>query len=113
MRNKEGVVTARHAGNAPVQQTAILDSVIRVNRQGASAKAGGHPAPFPVGLPAYILDSWPGDVFEPFCGSGTTLIACEQKDRRCFGMELSPAYCDVIVRRFENMTGEKAVRWED
>lgn len=109
MRNKEGVVTARHAGKAPVQATAILDSVIRVNRQGASAKAGGHPAPFPVGLPAYILDSWGGDVYEPFSGSGTTMIACEQKKRRSYCMELSPAYCDVAIRRFENLTGERAV----
>jgi DNA modification methylase len=51
-------------------------------------------------------------VYEAFCGSGTTLIAAEQLGRKCYGMEISPAYCDVIVRRFENLTGEEAVRWD-
>ena len=51
-------------------------------------------------------------VFDPFLGSGTTLIAAEQLDRRCFGMEIDPTYCDVIVKRFENLTGEEAIRWE-
>ena len=49
------------------------------------------------------------DVYDPFLGSGTTLIAAEQLNRRCFGMEISPAYCDVIITRFERLTGEKAV----
>ena len=48
-------------------------------------------------------------VFDPFMGSGTTLIACEQLNRRCYGMEIDPLYCDVIVKRWENLTGEKAV----
>lgn len=49
----------------------------------------------------------------PFSGSGTTLIAAEQLNRRCFAMEISPQYCDVAVHRFDKMTGEKAVRWEN
>ena len=48
-------------------------------------------------------------VYEPFAGSGTTLIACELLGRRCFAMELSPGYCDVIVQRWEKRTGGKAV----
>lgn len=48
-------------------------------------------------------------VYDPFLGSGTTLIAAEQLKRRSFGCELSPGYCDVIVARFEKLTGEKAV----
>ena len=43
-----------------------------------------------------------------FCGSGTTLIACEKLKRRCFGMEIDPLYCDVIIERWENFTGQKA-----
>ncbi len=50
------------------------------------------------------------NVYDPFLGSGTTVIAAEQLERRCFGTEISPGYCDVIVRRWENFTGQKAVR---
>jgi DNA modification methylase len=50
------------------------------------------------------------DVYDPFLGSGTTLIACEQLGRRCFGMEIEPGYCDQIVARFEAFTGQKAIR---
>jgi len=47
-------------------------------------------------------------IYDPFLGSGTTLIACEQLSRKCYGMEISPAYCDVIVKRWEDFTGKKA-----
>jgi DNA modification methylase len=107
-RGKDGVVKERSAGNAPVQSHAIHDSVFRVNRQGAMHGADGHPAPYPVGLPLIALQSWAGDVYEPFCGSGTTLIAAEQLGRRCYGMEISPAYCDVIVKRWQQFTGKTA-----
>ncbi len=54
-------------------------------------------------------NSKPGDaVYDPFLGSGTTLIAAEMTGRRCYGLEISPAYCDVIVRRWEEFTGKKA-----
>ena len=49
-----------------------------------------------------------GVVFDPCCGSGTTLIAAEQLGRKCYGMEISPAYCDVIVQRWEKLTGKTA-----
>jgi site-specific DNA-methyltransferase (adenine-specific) len=53
-----------------------------------------------------LNNSAPGDsVYEPFCGSGTTLIACEATDRSCFAMELDPHYCDVIAQRWANATG--------
>jgi len=47
-------------------------------------------------------------VYDPFLGSGTTLIAAEQLGRKCYGLEISPAYCDVIVKRWETLTGKKA-----
>lgn len=50
-----------------------------------------------------------GLILDPFLGSGTTLIAAEQLGRKCYGMEISPAYCDVIVKRWETLTGKKAV----
>jgi DNA modification methylase len=70
-----------------------------------------HPCPKPVELWAKLIEpqTKKGDiVFDPFLGSGTTLIAAEQLNRVCFGMEISPAYCDVIVKRWENLTGKKA-----
>ena len=52
-------------------------------------------------------------IYDPFLGSGTTLIAAEQLGRKCYGMEISPKYCDVIVKRWENLTGKKATRGQD
>jgi DNA modification methylase len=51
-------------------------------------------------------------VVEPFGGSGTTAIACEQLGRKCYMMELDPHYCDVIIARWEKLTGEKARKAE-
>ncbi len=59
-----------------------------------------------------ILNHFDGDVFEPFLGSGSTLIACEKTNRKCYGLELDPHYCDVIVKRWEDYTGNKAERFE-
>lgn len=77
-----------------------------------NARSNGHVAAFPVVLPGrYILMyTKEGDLInEPYCGSGTTLIACEQLGRICYGMEIDPVYCDVIVKRWETLTGQKAV----
>ena len=52
-------------------------------------------------------------IFEPFGGSGTTLIAAEKASRKTYVMELNPAYCDVIIKRWEMLTGGKAVRISD
>jgi DNA modification methylase len=49
-------------------------------------------------------------VYEPFAGSGSTVIACERTGRTCMAMELDPGYCDVVVRRWEDFTGRKAER---
>jgi DNA modification methylase len=51
-----------------------------------------------------------GTVYDPFLGSGTTLIAAEQTGRICYGIEIDPRYCDVIVKRWENLTGKTAER---
>lgn len=71
-----------------------------------------HPTMKPIELIAYqIKNSSKREdvVLDLFGGSGSTLIACEQLDRNCFMMELDPKYCDVIIKRWENQTGEKAV----
>jgi DNA modification methylase len=59
----------------------------------------------------YANHGGPGDaIYDPFLGSGTTLIACEMLGRTCFGMEFDPIYCDVIVKRWEDFTGKAAER---
>ena len=71
-----------------------------------------HPATFPVGLPAEYIKAMTNEgdiVIEPFGGSGTTLIACHELNRQCRIMELEPKYVDVIIRRWEDFTGMKAV----
>jgi DNA modification methylase len=68
-----------------------------------------HPTTKPVSLLADILlATTRTSVFDPFLGSGTTLIAAEQLGRKCYGMEISPQYCDVIVKRWETLTGKQA-----
>jgi len=74
-----------------------------------------HPAMFPVELPWRCIkmhSDRDGIVLEPFSGSGTTIIAAEQTDRCCYAMEVSPVYCDLAIKRWEEFTGEKAVRME-
>lgn len=76
------------------------DSIWRFNKP---LKNGEHPTMKPISLCAQGIknSSKIGDiVFEPFGGSGSTLIACEQTDRRCRCIELDPKYCDVIVKRY-------------
>jgi DNA modification methylase len=75
-----------------------------------------HPTMKPVELVARALtnSSGKGDlVFEPFAGSGTTLVAAQQTGRTCYAVELEPAYVDVICARWEALTGEDAVRESD
>jgi DNA modification methylase len=78
----------------------------------ASHDAMGHAAAFPVGLPEFFCKAYTdaGDiVYDPFCGSGSTLIAAHKTDRAGFGCEISPAYCDIIVHRWQTFAKAKAV----
>lgn len=78
-------------------------------------RTGGHPAEFPVELPARFIKmhTRPGDIIlEPFCGAGTTMIAAEQLGRVCYGVELDPHYCDIILARWEKLTDRKAQKIE-
>ena len=52
-------------------------------------------------------------VYDPFCGSGTTIIAAQRTGRKCLACELNPVYCDAIVKRWEHETGERAIREGD
>ena len=81
------------------------DSIWRFNKP---LRNGEHPTMKPIALCAQGIknSSKPGEfVFEPFGGSGSTLIACEQTKRRCRCIELDPKYCDVIVKRYIEFIG--------
>ncbi len=69
-----------------------------------------HPTMKPVELITMALSDQPTKkiIYDGFLGSGSTIIACEKMDRICYGMELDPKYCDVIIKRWENFTGKKA-----
>jgi len=90
-----------------IQDHKIPDSVIRAGRQ--KGGIAGHPAPFSVALAEHVVQSWPGDTYEPFSGSGTTIIACEQLGRKARAIEIAPVYVDVAVRRWQQFTGKQAV----
>jgi DNA modification methylase len=109
-RGKDGVVKRISSPDKCGGDTKIPDSVIRISRNATIDMArNNHPATFPVQLPAEIIDCWGGLIYEPFSGSGTTIIAAEQLNRKCYAMEIAPIYVDVAVKRWENLTGKTAV----
>lgn len=98
----------KHIFNFPDSGHAL--SVWEINKKSGDS---GHPCEKPVAVPEHAIlhSSKEGQiVVDLFMGSGTTLIACEKNNRVCYGMEIDPAYCDVIIERWEDFTGEKAER---
>jgi len=73
----------------------------------------GHPCPKPIAVWAWLVERLTTEqgqlVFDPFLGSGTTLIAAEQLGRRCYGMEISCQYSDVICQRWAKLTGRQPI----
>lgn len=118
LRSGENTFTGLRAkGATKIQPTKKMDSVIRVGRhKGSLGKDIDHPAVFPIGLPLEMIPAFTDvghAVFDPFCGAGTTILACEQLDRAGFGMELQPTYADIAVIRWQRLTGHQAVREAD
>lgn len=108
-REKDGT-TSRHIRHHTDDNNKPMESVCRVMSELGKIREE-HPAVFPVALPIEYIKAMTdaGDVvIEPFGGSGSTLIACEETGRKCRMMELAPEYCDVIVERWEKLTGKKA-----
>jgi DNA modification methylase len=88
-----------------------LQNIIRINPKGENENAGLHRAVMPIALPIWAiaeLCKTAESVIEPFSGTGTTIIAAEQLSRRCYAIEISPAYVDVAVQRWEKLTSKKA-----
>lgn len=91
----------------------IWYGVIEGNWAGNNQFAGMHRATFPLYLPTEVINRMTDDdavVLDPFGGTGTTLIACEDTGRTCYMQELEPQYCDLIVRRYiERVGGSESV----
>ena len=101
---KEGKKPHKFYGDR--KQTTVLE----FNKPSANRE---HPTIKPLELMSYIIkqSSQENDnILDLFGGSGSTLIACEQTNRNCYMMELDPHYCQVIINRWEEFTGEKAVK---
>ena len=93
----------------PVAVKEVTSNFWQISNTGAQAE--NHKACFPVALPEKgisIVANNTGLVFDPFGGSGSTLIACEKTGRDCRMMELDPKYCDVIIKRWQDFTGQQA-----
>ena len=114
LRNKDGTLRTWTQVGQRTQDHRIPDNVIRVTRHKTHDDyTSAHPAVFPVDLPAFMMDTYSHDgavVYEPFCGSGTTLIAAERQHRACYALEIEPRYVDMAVARWEAYTGQQAER---
>jgi len=109
--NKNKSKTGNIAISGPsVKSIARPGNVIRA---AGNNESWGHPAMFPVKIPEFFikLTTQRGDkVLDPFLGSGSTLIAAEKTKRACFGIDLQPKYVDIVLTRWEEFTGQKAVK---
>jgi DNA modification methylase len=107
-RHQHELIMCGSRVSVPFDPKKAQGNVIQAKRTGNV----NHATEKPVELIAKILEvtDMAQTVCDPFLGSGTTLIAAEQLERTCYGIEISPAYCDVVVQRWQNLTGEKATR---
>jgi DNA modification methylase len=76
---------------------------------GSKEEKFDHPTQKPIALMERPIKNHDGAVYEPFGGSGTTLMACETLGRNCYSIEIEPRFVDVIVTRFQNFTGRAAI----
>jgi len=92
----------------------IITDVLVVNTDRIPDLRDKHSCPKPVGLMTTLIQSLSpnGGILDPFLGSGTTLIAAEKLNRICYGMEIDPKYCDVIIKRYADYMGmsEESIR---
>jgi len=101
-RQKDGSLRPATSPNAMGQAYKIPDSVIRTPHHIGSDI--GHPAMMGVGLAVFCIETWATEnVYDPFLGSGTTMVAAEQLGRICYGMEIEPKYVAVALERMSGM----------
>ncbi|PWS34326.1 DNA modification methylase [Falsiroseomonas bella] len=116
LRAADGEVKAYTHIGLPVQEMRIPDSVLRITRHKGRGIETEHPAVFPVALPEFLMRAYTdeGDVvFEPFGGSGTTILAGQRTGRRVRAIELAPAYVDLAIARWRMLHPELPVTLAD
>ena len=112
-RKKDGSIRPISSPEVCNQPRKIADSIIRVNRNPTEAQKTNHPAVFPTKLCEYMYSSFViigARIYDPFTGSGTTVIACERSGMNAYCMEVDPDYCDSIIDRWQRFTDKEAVR---
>lgn len=89
----------------------IFDFVWQGYYRGKPKEAHHHPTQKPVPLMEWCIEKAKAGetVYDPYCGSGPVLLACERTGRACYAAEIEPPYCDVILHRWEQETGQQAV----
>ncbi len=100
LRGKDGTMKGFSSAGKKVNSTKVIDSVIRCQPQRGGID--GHPAPFSVEFAKILIEVYAIEnelVYDPFLGSGTTMVACQNLNRKCRGIEISPDYCAVILER--------------
>lgn len=112
-RNAKGEVTASNCAGLAVQDNKIPDSVFRITpEQARGLHSAGHPAVFPTKLPAEVLAAFTDAdaiLYEPFAGSGTSIIAAEMMGRTCYAAEIALEYCDIVLARWKKNGGDEPV----
>jgi len=90
-----------------------VSNIVRIDPRGKNDNADHHRAVMPRDLPLWVLNTLcpkASSVLEPFCGTGTTIMACEQIGRKCRAIEISPAYVAVAIQRWADATGKEPKR---
>jgi DNA modification methylase/ParB-like chromosome segregation protein Spo0J len=103
LRRADGTMSGCTHEGRPIQPFRVPDSVLRITRHKARGIETEHPAVFPVALPEFLMRTYTdaGEVvFEPFAGSGTTILAGQRTGRRVRAIELAPQYVDLAIARW-------------
>jgi DNA modification methylase/ParB-like chromosome segregation protein Spo0J len=103
LRRPDGTMSGCTHEGRPIQPFRVPDSVLRITRHKARGIETEHPAVFPVALPEFLMRAYTDEgevVFEPFAGSGTTILAGQRTGRRVAAIELASAYVDLAIARW-------------
>lgn len=108
-READGSLSFKSGASAFGQEFKIPSSVIHINMEKSRGIHSEHPAVFPPALPEFMMKTWSseGDIcYDAFAGSGTSFIAGERCGRIVYGAEIAPQYCDLVLARWEQVTGK-------